>query len=139
MVLNLDGNNEKLTLGEKILFLTIGVLITLIVGYFVWAIGDGIYRQYNQIEWTDTVEELESGIYRYTSPMVSNVPAENYEMLTVLCNGNYMNIKGHVKIVYDSNAPYIEYKSTNTVNDDSVIIHVQKGHIKNNGVSTVTR
>lgn len=106
MVLNLDGNNEKITLGEKILFLTVGVLITLIVGYFVWAIGDGIYG--------------------YTSTTVSNIPAENYEMLTVLCNGTYMNIKGHVKIVYDSNAPYIEYKSTNTVNADSVIIHVQK-------------
>lgn len=134
MVLNLDGNNEKLTLGEKILFLTVGVLITLVVGYFVWAIGDGIYRHYNPIEWTATIEELDR-----TSTMVSNIPAENYEMLTVLCNGTYMNIKGHIKIVYDSNAPYIEYKSTNTVNADSVIVHVQKGQIKNNGVSTVTR
>lgn len=101
--------------------------------------GDGIYRRYNPIEWTATIEELESGIYGYTSTMVSNVPAENYEMLTVLCNGTYMNIKEHVKIVYDSNTPYIEYKSTNTVNADSVIVHVQKGQIKNNGVSAVTR
>ena len=144
VVLNLDGNNEKLTLGEKILFLTVGGLITLIfatffIGYFVWAIGDGTYRHYNPIEWTATIEELEPGIYGYTSTMVSNIPAENYEMLTVLCDGTYVNIKGHVKIVYDSNAPYIEYKSTNTVNADSVIIHVQKGQIKNNGVSTVTR
>lgn len=138
-MLNLDDNNEKLTLGEKILFLTVGVLITLVVGYFVWAIGDGIYRHYNPIEWTATIEELEPNIYGYTSTMVSNIPAENYEMLTVLCNGTYMNIKGHIKIVYDSNAPYIEYKSTNTVNADFVIVHVQKGRIKNNGVSTVTR
>ena len=121
------------------MFLTVGVLITLVVGYFVWAIGDGIYRHYNPIEWTAAIEELEPGIYGYTSTMVSNVPAENYEMLTVLCNGTYMNIKGHIEIVYDSNAPYIEYKSTNTVNADSVIVHVQKGQIKNNGVSTVTR
>lgn len=136
-MLNLDGNNEKLTLGEKILFLTVGVLITLIVGYFIWTIGEGIYRQCSPIEWTAAIEELEPGIYGYTSTTVSNIPAENYEMLTVLCNGTYMNIKGHVKIVYDSNVPYIEYKSTNTVNADSVIIHVQKGQIKNNGVSTV--
>lgn len=135
----MDDNNEKLTLGEKILLLTVGVLITLIVGYFVWAIGEGIYRQCNPIEWSATVEELEPGIYGYTATTVSNIPAENYEMLTVLCNGTYMNIKGHVKIVYDSNVPYIEYKSTNTVNADSVIIHVKKGQIKNNGVSTVTR
>lgn len=73
----------------------------------------------------------------YTSTTVSNIPAENYEMLTVLCNGTYMNIKGHVQIVYDSNTPYIEYKSTSIVNADSVIIHAQKGQIKNNGVSTV--
>lgn len=139
MVLKLDGNNEKLTLGEKILFLTVGVLITLIVGYFVWAIGDGIYRHYNPIEWTATIEELEPGIYGYTSTTVSNIPAENYEMLTVLCNGTYMNIKGYVQIVYDNNTPYIEYKSTSIVNADSVIIHAQKGQIKNNGVSTVTR
>lgn len=137
MVLNLDGNNEKLTLGEKILFLTVGVLVTFIVGYFVWAIGEGIYRQYNPIKWTATVEELEPGIYGYTSTTVSNIPAENYEMLTVLCNGTYMNIKGHIRIVYDSNTPYIEYKSTSIVNADSVIIHAQKGQIKNNGVSTV--
>lgn len=134
-----NGNNEKPTLGEKILFLTVGVLVTILVGYFVWTIGESIYRHYNPIEWTATIEELESGIYGYTSTMVSNVPAENYEMLTVLCNGTYMNIKGHVKIVYDSNTPYIEYKSTNTVNVDSVIVHVQKGQIKNNGVSAVTR
>lgn len=139
MVLNLDGKDVKLSLGEKILLSIIVIFATLFIGYFVWAIGDSIYRHYNPIEWTATIEELESGIYGYTSTMVSNVPAENYEMLTVLCNGNYMNIKGHVKIVYDSNAPYIEYKSTNTVNADSVIIHVQKGQIKNNGVSTVTR
>ena len=133
----MDGNNEKLTLGEKILFLTVGVLVTFIVGYFVWAIGEGIYRQYNPIKWTATVEELEPGIYGYTSTTVSNIPAENYEMLTVLCNGTYMNIKGHIRIVYDSNTPYIEYKSTSIVNADSVIIHAQKGQIKNNGVSTV--
>lgn len=139
MVLNLDGKDVKLSLGEKILLSIIVIFTTLFIGYFVWVIGDSIYRHYNPIEWTATIEELESGIYGYTSTMVSNVPAENYEMLTVLCNGNYMNIKGHVKIVYDSNAPYIEYKSTNTVNADSVIIHVQKGQIKNNGVSTVTR
>ena len=139
VVLNLDGNNEKLTLGKKILFLTVGVIITLIVGYFIWTIGEGIYRQCNPIEWTSPIEELEPGIYGYTSISVSNIPAENYEMLTVLCDGSYMNIKGHVRIIYDSNAPYIEYKSTNTVNADSVTIHVQKGQIKNNGVSTVTR
>ena len=62
-MLNLNSNNEKLTLGEKILFLTVGVLITLVVGYFVWAIGDGIYRHYNPIEWTATIEELEPDIY----------------------------------------------------------------------------
>jgi len=135
----LDGKDVKLSLGEKILLSIIVIFTTLFIGYFVWVIGDSIYRHYNPIEWTATIEELESGIYGYTSTMVSNVPAENYEMLTVLCNGTYMNIKGHVKIVYDSNAPYIEYKSTNTVNADSVIIHVQKGQIKNNGVSTVTR
>lgn len=138
-MLNLDGKDIKLSLGEKILLSIIVIFATLFIGYFVWVIGDSIYRHCNPIEWTATIEELESGIYGYTSTMVSNVPAENYEMLTVLCNGTYMNIKGHVKIVYDSNAPYIEYKSTNTVNADSVIIHVQKGQIKNNGVSTVTR
>ena len=139
MVLNLDGKDVKLSLFEKILLSIIVIFATLVIGYFVWVIGESIYRHYNPIEWTATIEELESGIYGYTSTMVSNVPAENYEMLTVLCNGTYMNIKGHVKIVYDSNAPYIEYKSTNTVNADSVIIHVQKGQIKNNGVSAVTR
>lgn len=138
-MLNLDGKDVKLSLGEKILLSIIVIFATLVIGYFVWVIGESIYRHYNPIEWTATIEELESGIYGYTSTMVSNVPAENYEMLTVLCNGTYMNIKGHVKIVYDSNAPYIEYKSTNTVNADSVIIHVQKGQIKNNGVSAVTR
>lgn len=139
MVLNLDGKDVKLSLGEKILLSIIVIFATFFIGYFVWAIGDGTYRHYNPIEWTATIEELEPGIYGYTSTMVSNIPAENYEMLTVLCDGTYVNIKGHVKIVYDSNAPYIEYKSTNTVNADSVIIHVQKGQIKNNGVSTVTR
>lgn len=127
----------KFSLGDKILLSIIVIFTTLFIGYFVWAIGDGIYRHYNPIEWTAAIEELEPGIYGYTSTTVSNIPAENYEMLTVLCNGTYMNIKGHVQIVYDSNTPYIEYKSTSIVNADSVIIHAQKGQIQNNGVSTV--
>ena len=129
----------KFSLGEKILLSIIVIFTTLFIGYFVWTIGDGIYRHYNPIEWTAIIEELEPGIYGYTSTTVSNIPAENYEMLTVLCNGTYMNIKGHVQIVYDSNTLYIEYKSTSIVNADSVIIHAQKVQIKNNGVSTVTR
>ena len=135
----MDGKDVKLSLGEKILFSILVIFATLFIGYFAWVIGDDIYRHYNPIEWTATIEELEPGIYGYTSTSGSNIPAENYEMLTVLCNGSYMNIKGHVRIIYDSNVPYIEYKSTNTVNADSVTIHVQKGQIKNNGVSTVTR
>lgn len=132
-----EVEDVKLSLGEKILFSILVIFATLFIGYFVWTIGKGIYRQCNPIEWTATVEELEPGIYGYTSTTVSNIPAENYEMLTVLCNGTYMNIKGHVQIVYDSNTPYIEYESTSIVNADSVIIHAQKGQIKNNGVSTV--
>lgn len=66
-------------------------------------------------------------------------PWENEDGDHVNTGVDILNGKGHIKIVYDSNAPYIEYKSTNTVNADSVIVHVQKGQIKNNGVSTVTR
>lgn len=135
----MDNKNLKFSFGEKFLF-TILVLLTVpVVMYFVWVIGYGVYHHYNPIMWSSTVEELEPGIYGYTSATVSNVPAQNYEMLTVLCNGRYMTIKGEVKIVYDSDTPYIEYESTGIVNADSVTIHAQKGQIKNSGIQQITR
>lgn len=133
----MDSKNLKFSFGEKFLFIILVLLTVPIVMYFVWVIGYGVYRHYNPIEWSSAVEELEPGIYGYTSTTVSNVPAQNYEMLTVLCDGSYTTIKGKVKIMYDSDTPYIEYESTSIVNADSVTIHAQKGQIKNNGIQTI--
>lgn len=135
----MDSKNLKFFCGGKFLFAILVLLTVPVIGYFVWVMGYGVYRHYNPIMWSSTVEELEPGIYGYTSTTVSNVPAQNYEMLTVLCNGSYMTIKGKVKIAYDSDTPYIEYESTSIVNADSVTIHAQKGQIKNNGIQQIIR
>lgn len=70
------------------------------------------------------LQEIEPGIHAYTSTVVSNIPAENYEMCTVLINGQYITIKGTVKIAKsDGSTPKIKWENRRIVNGDTVTIY----------------
>ena len=85
------------------------------------------------------LQEIEPGIYAYTSTVVSNIPAENYEMCTVLINGQYITIKGTVKIAKsDGSTPKIKWENRHIVNGDTVTIYADINKIKNNGVRTIS-
>ena len=85
------------------------------------------------------LQEIEPGIYAYTSTVVSNIPAENYEMCTVLINGQYITIKGTVKIAKsDGSTPKIKWENRRIVNGDTVTIYADIDKIKNNGVRTIS-
>ena len=85
------------------------------------------------------LQEIEPGIYAYTTTVVSNIPAENYEMCTVLINGQYITIKGTVKIAKsDGSTPKIKWENRRIVNGDTVTIYADISKIKNNGVRAIS-
>lgn len=85
------------------------------------------------------LQEIEPGIYAYTSTVVSNIPAENYEMCTVLINGQYITIKGTVKIMKsDGSVPKIKWENRRIVNGDTATIYADINQIKNNGVRAIS-
>lgn len=85
------------------------------------------------------LQEIEPGIYAYTSTVVSNIPAENYEMCTVLINGQYITIKGTAKIMKsDGSVPKIKWENRRIVNGDTATIYADISQIKNNGVRAIS-
>ena len=128
-----DNENRK----EYIIMAVAGIVLT-ILG-IVLMIANVEYNSSHPIVSNYDLQEIEPGIYAYTSTVVSNIPAENYEMCTVLINGQYITIKGTVKIAKsDGSTPKIKWENRRIVNGDTVTIYADINQIKNNGVRTVS-
>lgn len=114
-----------------------GIVLT-ILGVFLM-VANVEYNSSHPIVSNYDLQEIEPGIYAYTSTVVSNIPAENYEMCTVLINGQYITIKGTVKIAKsDGGTPKIKWENRRIVNGDTVTIYADINKIKNNGVRTIS-
>lgn len=72
---------------------------------------------------------INEGVYAIYYNTHSRVPAQNYEVVTVCCNGNIYTFKGDVQISYVDTEPYITVKQYNLVNSDEVCIYVPKGTV----------
>lgn len=78
---------------------------------------------------TYQLSEINEGVYAIYYNTHSRVPAQNYEVVTVCCNGNIYTFKGDVQISYVDTEPYITVKQYNLVNSDEVCIYVPKGTV----------
>ena len=75
--------------------------------------------------------ELDDGVYAVCTNFVSNVPANNYEMITICCNGQIRTYKGNVSITYTDKKPYAIVKDYyNLVNGEEVFIYVPYGSVE---------
>ena len=75
------------------------------------------------------LSEVNDGVYAIYYSTHSRVPAQNYEVITVCCNGNIYTFKGSVQISYVDTEPYATVKQYNLVNSDEVHIYVPKGTV----------
>lgn len=74
-----------------------------------------------------TLSEVQEGIYGVYVVATSNIPAENYEMVTININGNFYTVKGSVNIHNDNGGPRAVWKNTNMVNGDTIDLYVPEG------------
>ena len=85
------------------------LLAILIVGGIVCC-GIWFYECETQYqEYTYTLEELEEDVYGIYQTVVSSIPAQNYTMITICCDGNVKTIKGVIQICYTEETPKIIY------------------------------
>lgn len=94
-------------------------------------IGCLIHHGNQHTEHEYALSELSSGVYGVYSVVSSSIPAQNYEMITLCCNGNICTFKGNVNIQYtDAVKPYVVWHNYNTVNSDDIWVYVPYGTIE---------
>ena len=124
--------------GKEYAIMAVAGIVLTILGV-VLMIANVEYNSSHPIVSNYDLQEIEPGIYAYTSTVVSNIQSENYEMCTVLINGQYITIKGTVKIAKsDGSTPKIKWENRRIVNGDTVTIYADINKIKNNGVRTIS-
>ena len=105
------------------------VIIIGIVSVFILFIVCMIHYGNRSTENTLQLSEVNDGVYAIYYSTHSRVPAQNYEVITVCCNGNIYTFKGSVQISYVDTEPYATVKQYNFVNSDEVHIYVPKGTV----------
>ena len=105
------------------------VIIIGIISAFVLFIICMIHYGNRRTENTFQLSEVNDGVYAIYYSTHSRVPAQNYEVITVCCNGNIYTFKGSVQISYVDTEPYATVKQYNLVNSDEVHIYVPKGTV----------
>lgn len=90
-----------------------------------------IYPNNHMESETVQLDELSNGIYAIYYTTHSGIPAQNYEVVTINCNGNIQTFKGKVTISYTNYSPYAEINSYKyLVNADKIHIYVPQGSVE---------
>ena len=88
---------------------------------------------FNYMTYKETFEydlvEMEPGVYAYYNVVTSNIPAENYEMITACLNGRVYTLGGHVYIHYTDGDPKLFWTDVNLVHGDTFEVYVPKGSV----------
>ena len=104
------------------------IIISIIVAFILFIVCM-IHYGNRSAENTFQLSEVNDGVYAIYYSTHSRVPAQNYEVITVCCNGNIYTFKGSVQISYVDTEPYATVKQYNLVNSDEVHIYVPKGTV----------
>ena len=105
------------------------VIIVGLISAFILSIICMIRYGNQSTENTFQLSEVNDGVYAIHYNTHSRVPSENYEVITVCCNGNIYTFKGSVQISYVDIEPYATVKQYNFVDSDEVHIYVPKGTV----------
>ena len=105
------------------------IVIICIIAIFLLFIACMIHYGNRSTENTFQLSEVNDGVYAIYYNTHSRVPAQNYEVITVCCNGNIYTFKGSIQISYIDTEPYATVKQYNLVNSDEVHIYVPKGTV----------
>ena len=120
------SRTNKVNLAE--IFSTL-IVVALVAG-FVWLLGYAVFCSVNYTTLEYDLSEIGDGVYGAYTQTSSTVPAHNYEMITICCNGNVHTFKGDVQIKYsDDCKPRAIVHDYNLVNGDDIWVYVPYGSI----------
>lgn len=77
-----------------------------------------------------SLTELGDGFYGYYNAVISNIPAENYEMIVLCLNGQIYTLTGDVNIHYTDDECRLVWTYTHIVKGDTFDIYVPFGSIE---------
>lgn len=107
-------------------FIIIGIsIIILFIAVICGLIHYG--NQYTEQEYQ--LCEMEDGVYAIYYTTHSTVPAHNYEVVTLCCNGNVYTFQGNVNISFVNSEPYVKIRNYNTINNDDIYVYVPQGTV----------
>ena len=75
------------------------------------------------------LDELEPGVYCRYNRCVSAIPAHNFDMLTIVINGQVYSVNGTVRIHYSENEHKILWERRKIINSDGLDLYVPKGSV----------
>ena len=113
--------------------MTIIIVIILFIITVVLLVIWGIKNETEYVETKYNLFELNDGVYAIYYTTHSNVPAHNYKVITLNCNGNIYTFRGHVQITYTDDDPYVIYQKRNIVNADRMYVYVPSGSVEFQG------
>ena len=111
-------------------------VITVIILFIITVVLLVIWGIKNETEYVETkynLSELNDGVYATYYTTHSTVPAHNYEVVTLNCDGNIYTFQGHVQITYADDNPYVIYQKRNIVNADRMYVYVPSGSVEFQG------
>ena len=89
-------------------------------------------------EYKFQLSEIQDGIYCVYNNVVSSIPAHNYDIITLCCDGQIRTFKGSINIVYTNSDPYVFYKNYNhRVNADVFDVYIPFGSVEYQGITGV--
>lgn len=107
------------------LLLSIGLIATIVIKA----------EQYTEYEYQ--LSEIQDGIYGTYSTIVSTVPAQNCDVITLCCDGQIRTFRGTVHITYTNHRSYVLYRDVGYHNGDELWVYVPTGTIEFQGTTGV--
>lgn len=104
-------------------------IVIIICMLFVALIGGLIHHMHQYTEREYQLYEIENEVYAIYYTTHSDVPADNYEVITLCCGGNICTFEGHVSISFTNENPYVKVKNYNMVNADEIYVYVPQGTV----------
>lgn len=80
-----------------------------------------------------SVSEIYDGCYGIYTKVSSNVPANNYEMITACINNQVETFEGDVNIYYVDDNFKLIWTDTNVVHGDTIDLYIPSGSIEYSG------
>lgn len=105
------------------------IILVSVLLVFVVAIGSLVHHSNQYTEHKYQLYEMNDGVYAIYYTTHSRVPAHNYEVVTLCCEGNVYTLQGDVFISFTDDKPYAMVKRYNRVNDDDIYVYVPKGTV----------